>query len=215
MTITDATYYQRGAKFIPNNSNKNTEIASVPNVGSELNALIVEIERSFMISLLGIEGATELQVALLDLNNADQKWKDLIEGVNYTIDTIVYRFDGLRGANKESLLAYFIFCEYMERDQSTYSTTGVNRTLPANAVPFEPNPTYLKCWYKFLNAYQNKTSSNEPIVFERNGIVGIDYYGNRERKGGLVTLETFLNDHSDDYPGFYLERYETKNSWGL
>jgi len=214
MNITDATYYERGKKFIPNNNNKNSEVPGVPNVGSELDSLISEIERPFIIELLGIESATELEVALLDLNNADQKWKDLVEGVNYTIDTIVYRFDGLRGNNKESLLAYYVFCKYMEQDESTYSTTGVVRSDASNAHSFSPSRKYLDCWYLFLNAYQNKTSANNPIVFERNGILGIDYYG-QKRKGGLVTLETFLTDHEEDYVDFHIERHETKNSLGI
>ncbi len=215
MNITDATYYLRGNKFIPNNNNKNAEIAGVPNSGNEIDYFRGKIERLFIISLLGVEGANELKTALDDLVNADQKWIDLIEGVNYTVDGVVYRFDGLRGNDKESLVAYYVFCKYMENDESTYSTTGVVKSNASNSDSLKPSRKYLDCWYQFLNMYQDKTSANEPIVFERNGVIGVDYYGNRKRKGGIVTLETFLNDHAEDYPDFFIERHETKNSWGL
>jgi len=215
MNITDATYYQRGLKEIPNN-NIGSQISGVPNSGYKLEDLIDYIERLFIIDLLGVKEAELLKTAINDLANADQKYKDLIEGVDYTIEGVDYRFDGLRGNNKDSLIAYYIFCKYMELDESTYSTTGVKVSSVNNATAFSPSRKYLDCWYKFLRMYQNETSSDSVNVIYRGAqVIGLDYYNYKKREGGLVSLETYLNDHKEDFPKFYIKRYETKNSLGL
>ena len=117
MNITDATYYQTGIKFIPNAEVSGTPIAGDPTntTVSEIDDFIVTNERLLLFSFLNVNLYDELKLALLDIDNADIKWQNLIKGADYVKDGVTYRFDGLRGFNKESLIAYFVYCEYIKK----------------------------------------------------------------------------------------------------
>lgn len=215
-TVTDSTYYQVGKKFIPNNNNLNTEIAGVPNVKTELDETIVKYERELLIGFLGITLYNELNTALDDLPNADVKWQNLVDGTEYVKDSITYRFDGLRGFDKDSLVAFYVFCKYLENDESYYSTTGVTKSNAQNANNFTPTRKYLDAWYIFLDKYQNEFAVNEhQYLYDSYGsVVGIDYYMS-QNKSKLVTLETYLKDHEADFEGYSFKRYTGANSLGL
>lgn len=215
--ITDNTYYQRGKKFIPNNNNLNTEISGVPNNGSELDYFITKYEREFLIGALNITLYNELNTALDDLPNADVKWQNLVNGVEYVKDDVTYRFDGLRGFNNDSMVAFYVFCKYMENDESYYSTTGTVKSNSANSSNFSPNRKYQDAWYIFLDKYQNNPYKHDPnyIIDDCTGlIVGLDYYHTKDNQL-LVTLETYLKDHESDFEGYKFTRYESVNSLGI
>lgn len=212
--ITDFTYYT-GKKFIPNINNLNTEIAGVPNSGNDLQLFIDKYERQLLIDFLNIDLYNELNTALDDLPNADVKWRNLVEGVEYTKDSKKYRFDGLRGNEKDSLVAYYVFCKYLENDESYYSTTGTIKADAANSNNFTPTRKYQFSWYEFLEKYQNEDRGNYPKEIYYDGVfVGLDYY-NARSENYLVTLETFLKDNESDYEGYNFKYYESMNSLGI
>lgn len=215
-TITDSTYYEKGKKFIPNNNNLNTEIVGVPNVSTELEDAISKYERELLIGFLGITLYNELNTALADLPNADVKWQNLVDGTEYVKDGVTYRFDGLSGFDKDSLVAYYVFCKYMENDESYYSTTGIVKSNAQNADSFNPTRKYLDAWSTFLEKYQNEVySDGYSLLQDRHGnVVGYDYY-NQGQNNTLVTLETYLKDHETDFEGYTFKRYEGSNSLGI
>jgi len=216
MPITDSTYYEKGKKFIPNNNNQNTEIAGVPSAVSELDYFISKYEREFTIGFLNITLYNELESALLDLPNADIKWQNLVEGNEYVKDSVTYRFDGLRGFMQDSMVAFYVFCKYMENDESYYSTTGTIKSDASGANTFSPTTKYLDAWYIFLEKYQNEVGVNEHRYFTDcyGNVVGIDYY-NQQTKNVLVTLETYMKDHETDFVGYEFTRYNGANSLGI
>jgi hypothetical protein len=157
----------------------------------------------------------ELVIALLDIDNAATKWQNLVKGVTYVKDTETYRFDGLRGFNKESLIAYFVYCEYLRNDQSYYATTGVVKSKTKNAESYDPTSKFISCYYAFLKRYQNDCNLNSPIYYmSDSGTIGVDYYGQGD-ENGIVTLETFLKDNESDYDGYSFKRFERINSFGI
>lgn len=214
--ITDSTYYITGKKSIPNNNNLNAEIAGVPSVASKIDEFIVKYERELLIGFLGITLYNELNTALADLPSADIKWQNLVNGVEYVKEGETYRFDGLRGFDKDSLVAFYVFCKYMENDESYYSTTGVVKSKAQNSDSFSPTRKYLDAWYMFLGKYQNEVAVYDySIIYNYNGYpVGVDYY-NQVFKNKLVTLETYLKDHESDFEGYEFTRYEGSNSLGI
>lgn len=215
-TITDSTYYEVGKKFIPNNNNLTTEIPGVPNVSNELSSTISKYERELLIGFLGITLYNELNTALADLPSADVKWQNLVNGVDYVKDSVTYRFDGLRGFEKDSLVAYYVFCKYMENDESYYSTTGVVKSNAQNSNSFTPTRKYLDSWYMFLEKYQNDISTGDYsyLIDNYGNVVGLDYY-NQAKSNKLVTLETYLKDHEADFEGYVFKRYTGANSLGI
>jgi hypothetical protein len=216
--VTDNTYYQKGKKFIPNNNNLNTEISGVPNNGSELDYFIAKYERELLIGALNITLYNELNTALDDLTNADVKWQNLVNGVEYVKDDVTYRFDGLRGFQTDSLVAFYVFCKYLENDESYYSTTGTVVSKSANSMNFSPTTKYNDAWYNFLDKYQNgqhKQDDYSYIVDCDTGLpVGVDYY-HQETNSLLVSLETYLKDHEADFEGYNFTRYSGTNHLGI
>ena len=216
MNITDVTYYQNGKKFIPNVNNLAVEIDGVPNSGNEITYFITKYERQLLIYFLGISLYNELQTALQDLPNAAQKWQDLVNGVDYTKDNVTYRFDGLKGNEKDSLLAYYVFCEYLKNDNDYYSTVGTTKSMAKDGVNVTSTRRYLEAWYEFINKYQNECGTDEPIYYVSNGVVvGIDYHANMDRKNKLVSLETYLKDHETEFEGYDFQRFNNKNTLGI
>lgn len=214
MPITDYTYYTRGKKSIPNVRNLNYEVEGVPSNGVNLSHFINKYERELLINCLNVTLYNELQQALVDLPNADQKYINLIEGTTYIKDDITYIWDGLRGFEQDSLVAFFVFCRYMEVNESYYSTTGVISSNASNSVAFDPTRKYIDAWYSFLNKYQNEHEENSYsyIVDGNTGFVcGIDYY-TEDKENLLVTLEQYLKDHESDFEGYQFKRYEGTNS---
>ena len=217
MRITDATYYQQGIKFIPDVKVTGTPVQGVPtnNTVSKLEHFIDVNERLLLLSFLNVDLYNEFELAIQDLPNADVKWQSLVEGTTYIKDGEKYIFDGLRGYSKDSLVAYFVFCEYLKNDNSYYSTSGIVKIKDKNATMFDPTSKYIDCYYAFLNKYQDNYSNQYPDYYvSTDGSMGVDYYGvNNDSK--VVTLETFLRDNASDYEGYEFKRFETVNSFGI
>ena len=215
-TITDSTYYQTGIKFIPNTKLSGTPVVGVPvnDTIEKLNSFIVENERVLLLSFLSVELYNELLSALDDIDNAILKWQNLVKGTTYTKDGVTYIFDGLRGFNFNSLVANYVFCKYLENDNSYYSTSGVVKIKDANADNFDPTRKYITNYNAFLNAYQDSCESYKEYYISNDNVVGVDYYGSKG-DNRIVTLEAFLKDNELDYEGYEFRRFERLNSFGI
>lgn len=216
MRITDATYYQTGIKFIPDVKVTGTPVQGVPTntTVSRLEHFIDINERLLLLSFLNVDLYNEFELAIQDLPNASAKWQNLVNGTTYVKDNETFVFDGLRGYSKDSLVAYFVFCEYIKNDNTYYSTSGVIQTKDKNAVRVDPSSKLIDCYYAFLNKYQDNNSLNEPCYYmSSTGLIGVDYASGNDN--GVVTLETFLRDNATDYEGYNFKRFETINSFGI
>lgn len=158
--FTDHTYYQQGEFYIPNVKDISAAPVDSPSTKSALEFLIDKYEREHLLDVLGVEMYDQLKSANEDLENADQKWQDLVNGCNYTLDGKHYRWDGLIGYEKNSLLAAYVFCKYLKNDYGTYTTTGIVINKPKNAVIVDPKRKYLTAWGIFINLHQNDCDNN-------------------------------------------------------
>ena len=213
--ITDPTYHSKGRSFIPNSDAKSARPSGVDNSKTSTQYFIDTYERSVLIGFLGVSLHDELVSVFDNLEEPENvKWFNLINGVNYTVDNVEYRFDGLRGYNKQSLLSAFVFCKYLENDNSYYSTSGVIKLKSEKQSSFDPTPKYIAAYNDFISMYQNDyTVNNYPIISNCGSFV--DYYGDKDKKNLLVTLETYLEDHKEDFEGYNFKKYEPLNSFGV
>ena len=130
---------------------------SEQSVQESLNFFISQYEPKILESLLGY--ATYKQIG-----NADQKWKDLKEGAEYTNETgILCKWNGLYDAtSKVSLIAYYVYCQYMENELSVTGGAGEGKVQMQNAMIISNGRKIRKAWnmmveqncalYDFLNA---------------------------------------------------------------
>lgn len=213
--IIDASYFEEGIKFIPNVKVNGTPVSGVPTneTISKLEYFIDECERLLLFGFLTVDQYDALQLALVDIDIADLKWQNLVKGTDYVKDGVTYRFNGLMGVNKNSLIAHYTFCEYLSNDESYYATSGVVRTKDANAVMFDPTKKYIDNYNAFLSMYQDKSVYDEPVYYMSYYGVGVDWYESKDNS--IVTLETFLRDNEADYEGYNFNRYERLNSFGI
>jgi hypothetical protein len=232
MSIVNTTYFQQGTLLIPNNDNIVVQVPGVPNSGSDLQFFIDIYERYLLINALGITLYNELQAALLLLpfneeatETAPQKWIDLVNGKDYTISGKSYRWDGLTGMNSQSLIAFYIYCQYLRNNQSIYTTGGVVLTDSANSINVDPTPKYIFSYNNFVNKYQGELSdcynrnNNPNIIINTSGNVGLDYYGKRENN--FSNLYQYLTDQNTldptSFPDFNLhfKFYYRENTFGI
>ena len=226
--ITDETYFLKGYLTIPNIVDESSDAIGDSVVLSELESAILKYEREVMINALGVTLFDELETALADLPSADQKWKDLVDGVNYTLNDVVFRWDGLRGFDKDSLVAYFIYCEYKRNDELTYTTTGDVRLEANNALTASSITKYVKAWMNFIEKYQGKEAyyycKRWYTQYLYTGRYYLDYpasYRLYQNTNNIVqvSLFQFLNDSNEldatAFPDFQFRIYAPANRWGI
>lgn len=150
-------------------------------------------------------------------NGADQKWQDLVNGKTYTKNGKTYRWEGLKftkGTFKGSLLAYYVYCKWLEFQLSQMTGFGENRGQAVNSMSANSTHRYVTIWNTFVKMYQgeNSTDNTYKLTFI-NGVPFYDYFNNNE--SGYVSLVDYLLDNEDDYPDAAVMRYEYLNTFGL
>ena len=216
-TIIDNTYFKNGWLFIPNNKDINASPVGSPTIETDLDLFRIEYERELLLNSLGVTLYNLLQTALLDLPSSDQKWQDLVEGKDYAINGKTKRWNGLRGANQQSLIAFYVYCQYLRNDNSTYLTTGIAQSTANNAERSDPSPKFVKSWNRFLKQYQGDyTYSSPTVIYNRSGMIGLDYYGYDNVE---INLFQYLTDQNEltptDFPDFEFKFYESYNTFGI
>lgn len=214
--IIDATYFEKGIIFIPNNKDINASPVGAPSSQSELDFFIDNCERDLLINALGVTLFNLLTTAMIDLPNADQKWKDLVNGKDYTINSKTYRWEGLKGYNKQSLIAFYVYCQYLRNDESTYTTTGIIKNTSKNAENYDPTGKYIKAWNSFISQYQKEYNYNPTVSINAFGSIGLDYYGNNDAKRSLYQYLTDANELDvTAFPNFEFKVYDIQTSLGI
>lgn len=144
---------------------------------------------------------------------APQKWLNLINGCEYTKDGKTFTWQGVKyedGAFKVSLLANYVYLNHFNNTHN--SQLGTIMLDGKNAVNVDSTPHLVDIFNDFVDMYQGKYNC-QPYKSYRNGVMFVDYYGNRE--SGYVSYLQFLKDNETDYSNIPAQSIEYKNSWGL
>jgi hypothetical protein len=174
---------------------------------SIINNLCAKVEIDLLLNALGNVLYQELQTALADIDNANAKWKNLVNGENYDDKT----WKGLK--NDYSFLAYKIHAIFLTENADQLTALGVSKAKSKNNVNTSSNYRIVRSNNLFLKGYQNGYVT-EPIVFEN----GIDWFSQNEID---VSFWTYLIDKKADFPtwnenNFYIFGCDEQvNSFGL
>lgn len=113
---------------------------SEQSVQDAINLFISQYEPIILERLLGYETYKKL-------SDAEQRWTDLKDGVEYTVDGILYKWNGLVNAvNKTSLIAYYVYCQYMENELTTTGGAGEGKVQMQNAIAVSSGRKIRKAW---------------------------------------------------------------------
>lgn len=209
MYIIDKTYFN-GILNIPNIYEVNSDELN------NLNKNIDKYARLFMQEFLGVElfgdFDSHLTGGVLDVN-APQKWKNLINGVVYTINDKTFKWEGLiytEGTINTSLLANFVY--YYSYQNSINSSVGQVVVNPRNAENINPSEHLTNVWNEFIYMYQGGIVTS-PKQYFHNGTLFVDYYN--DRQSGYVSLLQFVTDKKTDYENINAPCFEYKNRFGI
>lgn len=221
MYLIDETYFQAPKKEVPNLDEADSRSFS------ELERIIDDLGRSFMYYFLTPEEVADFNIYLVngkfpsDVTGIPQKWVDLVKGKTYTVNDVELVWNGLlfqKGTYKGSLLADFVYHNWLETQASYMTGVGDAKANPKGANLVNPTQRVVKAWNDFVELYQDNLPSyrgsnygNYYPAYPYNGCVGYwQYYSNKE-----VSLTQFLSDHQTDYTSENRKFFEVKNQLGL
>ena len=231
MDVIDDTYFVVAELFIPNNKDLNAQPVGAPTAQTDLTAIRKKYERELLLNALGVTLYAELVTALDDLGASDQKWQDLVIGRTYTVGGKTYIWDGLRGFEKQSLVAFYVHSKFLVNDELTFTTVGVVQNQSDTAVTADYTSKYVKSFGSFLDQYQGD-------LHQYRKRYAYQYLGNRCRSwnGCLSYLDSielykqytrnvqaslwqYLNDSNEldptAFPDFEFKVYTPYNRFGI
>jgi hypothetical protein len=177
--------------------------SSVPNNATEIDFLCEKLEREILLNALGLSLYNEIKT-ITDIDTADVKFKKLIQGDEY--DGKIW----LGLDNDDSLIANYIYQEFVTQTDIRLSATGAKKVNPENATTQTPRYLIAAAHQNFIKQYQSEYLI-EPIIIDN----FTDWYG---RDCIEKSLYGYLMDKQADFPNWkpeYFKIYETKNSFGI
>ena len=141
MSIIDSTYFQ-GEILLTNKTDLSTDIAQAIN----------QYEKEILISLMGYE-----TYKLMTAGAAVEPYKSLIEGAEFelTFDGITQtlKWEGLKNSIKESLIAYYIYYKYQERNFIKPGAIATVKPKAENSEVVSPYPKMVNAWNRMIELY--------------------------------------------------------------
>lgn len=158
-------------------------------------------------------------------DTAPDKWKNLVNGVEYTKDEVVYNWPGLiqtEGTFKNSILAKFVYFYWLKDSVSLLTGTGEKNITAEGAIGSNSTQKLVTVWNSFIEDYQ----PNYEGGYHQQFMTRYSYYPYpsdlpifdclaNNADTGIVSLIQFLTDSETDYPDAALTMYEPMNQLGL
>lgn len=201
MAIITRDYFLLTETYLPHAKSNPSD--AVTGVKGDIDAFIEKYEREVLIKTLGYSLFKEFTAELDSgeanglLPTADVKWDYLLNGKEYPIGSTLFNFRGIRFTEgisnvKYSLIAYYVYYHYLKNDVSNYSTTGIQKESPANAVNVSAIPKAVKSWRSFYDLTQK--DYYYPIRYNSNHkFYGVDYLRGNETERSLYQ---FISDQN-------------------
>jgi len=219
--IIDKSYF-KGNLRIPNVQTDLAPLGDRTGNQVDLDEYVLLYEKELMIYALGYE-AYKSFIASFDGNGdvlpgADQRWKDLIDGKEYTnAQGTLVKWEGLRyqlGAFKYSLIADYVFSKFLNDHSRTFSGTGMVKEGATGATVESSIPRVAESWDTFIDKYQGTSEvSDYPKLVQKAGLIGIDWSNSHDDIN--ITLFRFLSDNESEYTDVKFSHFGRINSFGI
>jgi len=204
MSFISSTYFT-GEILIPNASTE-----------AQLTQAMTQYEKEILIKLLGYPLYTLLQADLDESGDPQtQIYTDLVDGAEFTHtfngEEYTLKWEGLRNTAKISLIAYYVFYKFVERDVARYHGTGFGQASKGKDWE-RASPLYRMCdvWSRMRELY-----GKIPYRYK-------DWYKypvKGEDLGYVFDIEpsayNFLYANKDDYPTWVFTALWDINAFGI
>ena len=177
--------------------------SATPNNATELDYMCIKLEREILLNAFGLSLYNEVK-AITDIESAEEKFKKLIQGDEY--DGKIW----LGLDNEDSLIANYIYQEFVTQTDIRLSATGAKKVNPENATTQTPRYLIAGACQNFIKQYQGEYLTT-PFITDN----FIDWYGCNSIEKSLYG---YLMDKQADFTNWkseYFKIYETKNSFGI
>ena len=158
---------------------------------ADIDDYIEKYEKEALIDILGYTLWKDYNA-----NPTDAKWVRFIEGHEYSVEyaggTHLVKWNGLQNTDKVSLLAYYIYYQYVRYHVTHTSGFGELLQQAENASKISPHQRLVSSWNKFIEL--RGTGSEATIE---------------------PTIYNFLNEQEDDYDDWLFKIMARTNTFGI
>jgi hypothetical protein len=179
------------------------EEIEIPNVNQteiedDVTGSITQYEREVLISLLGNALYVELRDSAFVDGDASI-YDKLVNGddFSYTLNsqTVELRWDGLRGFEKKSLIAYYVYYMHRRKRASYHAGTGIEvEAASDNAKPAQVYHKMVEVWNEFINMYGDPTDEYGNVQDIPNVLDNYTHHNN------LASAYNYLLAKKADFP---------------
>lgn len=205
-TVINKDYFKNEPLYIPNASDDEAPSNYGDNPSSE-NKVTAAIERYEKLLLVSALGKDQYDLLMANIEATSGIWYDLLNGKTYDGNY----WPGLKDPN--SLIAYFVYYNYLKNDRMQYTSVGLERSMSKNAIAVNPTEKLTEVWNVFVELYGDRErycyNWLTPYFIEWN------YPFYEEPGKSYVSLHKYLSDFPDDYSLDYFSVYQVKNRLGL
>jgi len=203
----------------------------IPNIRERQNTIdsnIEKYEKEFLICLLGQALFKEFQTALDAGPLVEQRWIDLKDGADFTLDffgtQVPLKWNGLVNTEKVSPIAYYVYYKIRLEDLTTTMGSAEVVAKHENSVAANARRKMVNSWSKMLDLYGSirfnefahdfhflNTSFNN-LSF---GFTFDKYADIYDTFNDLPTAFNFLNVNRANYSGWVFRPYIEINEFGI
>lgn len=123
---------------------------------SDLPGWIDRFESELLRNLLG--DALSQLVLNYDSETSEQRIKDIVEGKEFEIDDSVIMWNGLVNSEKKSLIAYYVYTQYLRYNVTTTTPTGERKSKNENSNPADQSFKMWRAHRKYFGEAQTLLS---------------------------------------------------------
>jgi len=140
MPIIDSTYFY-GKISLP-------QVADSSGL-AVVNKFIALYEPELLLKALGYQLSKDFVAGIVS-PSPDQKWLDLLNGVEYTYGSYPRKWIGFKNAEKRSPIANYVYYMYQEDAVTTSNMVGVTATQADNSLRSDPSKKMADAWNEMV-----------------------------------------------------------------
>jgi hypothetical protein len=198
MAFIDATYFKG-----------EINIQTLPASDTSLIQAIDQYEKEILIQLLGYKLYSLLIADCTNYVPATTKYQDLVNGKEFVYNDITYKWNGFKNTDKQSLIAYYVFYKYVERDVTRLYGTGVGISPNGNGWErVSPVNKLCAAWERMRELYGKIPDEYKGM----SPIIGASLPG---VQGYEPTAYNFLYANITDYPDWIFTPQWNINQFGI
>jgi len=199
----DSTYFV-GEINVPNTTKDATNISQA----------IDQYEKKILIELLGYKLYSLLVADCTDGVPSTQIYKDLVNGSEFDLEfqgqTITLKWEGLKNTAKQSLLAYYTYYKYVEREVTHLSGTGVIMTPSGKGSRASSVDKMCNAWERMRMLYGIIPAHYRRAFLYPIKCVNLSFVYNMD-----PSAYNFLFSNKSDYPDWIFTPQWNINQFGI